>query len=150
LFVRSLRNLRTLDVGMNYENIVQFSLDTGSRYDAQQRSDLYKRVLARLEALPGAQSATLLYFSLLGGGGINLNVSVPGYTPAPDENVSCNWLTALVLTKWLEALLFGVRPTDPLTFTVIAVTLALVALLACYIPARRARKIDPMIALRSE
>lgn len=90
LFVRSLRNLRQLDVGLNYDNIVQFSLDTGSSSDAEQRSELYKRVLARLEALPGAQSATLLYFSLLGGGGINLNVNVPGYTPAPDENVSCN------------------------------------------------------------
>ncbi|MBO0725487.1 MAG: ABC transporter permease [Blastocatellia bacterium] len=90
LFARSLRNLRALDVGMNYENIVQFSLDTGSGYNAQRRGELYKRMLARLEALPGAQSATLLYFSLLSGGGVSFNVSVPGYTPTPDENVSCN------------------------------------------------------------
>src|SRR5262249_8142709 len=53
-------------------------------------SDLYKRTLARLEALPGAQSATLLYFSLLSGGGVDFGVKVPGYTPAPDENLSCN------------------------------------------------------------
>jgi predicted permease len=90
LFVRSLRNLQTLDVGMNYENIVQFSLDLGGGYNAQQRSDLYKQMLARLEALPGVQSATLLYFSLLGGGGVSLNVAVPGYAAAPDENVECN------------------------------------------------------------
>jgi len=90
LFVRSLRNLQTLDVGMNYDNIVQFSLDLGGGYNAQQRSDFYKQLLPRLEALPGVQSATLLYFSLLGGGGINLNVDVPGYTAAPDENVGCN------------------------------------------------------------
>ncbi|MGH9849338.1 MAG: ABC transporter permease, partial [Blastocatellia bacterium] len=90
LFVRSLRNLRTLDVGMNYDNIVQFSLDLGGGYSAQQRSDLYKQMLPRLEALPGVQSATLLYFSLLSGGGIGLNVSVPGYAAAPDENVECN------------------------------------------------------------
>lgn len=90
LFLRSLRNLRTLDVGMNYEHIVQFSLDLGGGYNAQQRSDLYKQVLARLETLPGVQSATLLYFSLLSGGGIDLDVSVPGYTPAPDENIQCN------------------------------------------------------------
>jgi predicted permease len=89
LFVRSLRNLRTLDVGMNYDNIVQFSLDLGG-YNAQQRSDFYKQMLTRLEALPGVQSATLLYFSLLSGGGIGLNVSVPGYRAAPDENVECN------------------------------------------------------------
>jgi predicted permease len=90
LFVRSLRNLRTLDVGMNYDNIVQFSLDLGGGYNAQQRSDFYKQMLPRLEALPGVQSATLLYFSLLSGGGIGLNVIVPGYAAAPDENVECN------------------------------------------------------------
>jgi predicted permease len=90
LFVRSLRNLRTLDVGLNYDGIVQFSLDLGGGYNAQQRSDLYKQVLTRLETLPGVQSATLLYFSLLGGGGVNLDVNVPGYTAAPDEYVGCN------------------------------------------------------------
>ncbi len=90
LFVRSLRNLRSLDTGFDYENIVQFSIDPGSGYNAQQRSDLYKQMLTRLEALPGVQSATLLYFSLLSGGGLDFKVSVPGYTPAPDENMSCN------------------------------------------------------------
>jgi predicted permease len=90
LFARSLRNLRTLDVGMNYEHIVQFSLDLGGGFDAQRRSDLYKQALSRLEALPGVQSATLLYFSLLSGGGIGLTVNVPGYAPSPDENLECN------------------------------------------------------------
>ena len=90
LFVRSLRNLQTLDVGMSYDNIVQFSLDLGGGYNAQQRSDFYKQMLPRLESLPGVQSATLLYFSLLGGGGIDLDVSVPGYAAAPDEKVACN------------------------------------------------------------
>src|SRR6185295_1607644 len=90
LFVRSLRNLRTVDVGMNYQNLLQFSLDTGDVYNAQQRTDLYKRVLERLDALPGATSATLLYFSLLSGGGISFNITAPEFTGSPQENTECN------------------------------------------------------------
>jgi putative ABC transport system permease protein len=57
---------------------------------------------------------------------------------------------ALALTRIVASLLFGVSPNDVITFALIALLLILIALLACYIPARRATRIEPMVALRYE
>jgi putative ABC transport system permease protein len=64
--------------------------------------------------------------------------------------VAIGLAASFAMTRLMGSLLFDMSPTDPLTLGAVSLTLALVALLACYMPARRAAKVDPMIALRSQ
>jgi ABC-type lipoprotein release transport system permease subunit len=57
---------------------------------------------------------------------------------------------AAAATRLLSSQLFGIRAIDPLTFTTVPILLALVAIAACYLPALRASRVDPIVALRSE
>jgi putative ABC transport system permease protein len=75
-------------------------------------------------------------------GGLGLKLSAIG--------VLIGAALAFALTRLISTFLYGVKPTDPLTYAVVAVTLIAIALLACFIPARRAVKVDPMVALRHE
>ena len=86
----------------------------------------------------GAQRRDILRL-ILGGGG-----KLAGF------GVAIGLAAALGLTRLMASLLYGVRASDPLTFVGVAILLTLVAIAACYIPARRAAKVDPMTALRYE
>jgi predicted permease len=89
LFVRSLRNLKGLDTGFDYEHIIQFSIDSGSGYNLAQDLNLSREMLSRLEALPGARSATLSNTGLLNPYGTITAVTLPGDTKPSYENPRC-------------------------------------------------------------
>ncbi|MBV9128388.1 MAG: ABC transporter permease, partial [Verrucomicrobia bacterium] len=86
----------------------------------------------------GAQAADILRLVI----GENLRLVAVG--------IVCGLGGALALTRLLHKLLFGVSAADPLTYAAVATTLLSVALLACWIPARQATKVDPLVALRDE
>jgi putative ABC transport system permease protein len=86
----------------------------------------------------GAQRRSILRMVLLQGLGLAIAGAAVGL------------ICALIVSHLMAGLLYGVRPIDPLTFAGVALLLIGVALLACYIPARRAIRVDPMVALRYE
>jgi ABC-type antimicrobial peptide transport system permease subunit len=64
--------------------------------------------------------------------------------------LAIGWAAAAIVTRYAASLLYGVSPTDPWTFVAVASLLAAAAMIACYLPARRAAHVDPTMALRHE
>ncbi len=93
LFARSLQNLKSIDLGFERENLLEFRLDTGKAYNRMQRANLYKQMLAKLEALPGARAASLSSFGLLSGNRIRSKVIVPGFVAPSEDEALCNTLS---------------------------------------------------------
>jgi putative ABC transport system permease protein len=93
LFVRSLQKLKSLDAGFNRENVVVFEVEPGHGFSVAQQTSLYKQLLARLEALPGARAASVSGYPPLNRMTTASNsVQVPGHTPPPGEDTSCQLL----------------------------------------------------------
>jgi predicted permease len=150
-------------------NLPIFSIETQS--ELIDRSLFEKRLLARLSSFFGGLSLVLACVGLYGllscevmrrtrENGIRMALGAqPGnilrHTVLQGMGFSAvgtviGIMAALGMTRYLASLLYGVRPSDQLTFAIIAILFSLVALAACYIPARRAMRVDPMVALRYE
>ena len=106
-----------------------------------------------------ALASGLYYLGIPIGAGLSLIVaSLVGPIPSlgwPGTSwrscfIALGLIGALLLSRLLRSLLFAVGPTDPITFAAVPLLLVAAALLACWLPARRATKVDPMVALRAE
>ncbi|MEK6323148.1 MAG: ABC transporter permease [Acidobacteriota bacterium] len=94
LFVRSLQKLKGLDAGFDRENVMVFDVDPGHAFSMAQQVGLYKQLLARLEALPGARAVSVSPYPPLNGGMTTPHnvVKVPGYSPPAGQDTSCQLL----------------------------------------------------------
>ena len=106
--------------------------------------------VAKTEAGLAAVMGHEIVHALARHGGERMSQNTLAQTTLQVVGVALGLLASIAFTRLLKGLLFGISASDPWTFAVIAALLAVVALLACWIPARRATKVDPLEALRYE
>jgi predicted permease len=102
LFVRTLRNLRTADLGFQREHEVRFSLASPRRFDAEQWRETSGRLLQALEASPGVRSASAAAGGLMSGDSLGTRFAIEGYTPQPDEEMRAQYM--VVRARFFETL----------------------------------------------
>jgi ABC-type antimicrobial peptide transport system permease subunit len=108
-------------------------------------------IFAVLSAMVAARTKEIGIRMALGAQARTVLLSVIGHgMTLAGTGAAVGLIGAVLLTRYLRSLLFEVTPLDPVTFAVVPLSLALVALFACWLPARRAAKVDPMVALRNE
>jgi len=93
LSVRTLQELKTMDMGFSREGVVLLQTSFGQRVDPLRRFSVYKQLLSRLEAIPGASSASISRITPLTRNTWGQRLDIEGYTPSPDEIVRCNGMS---------------------------------------------------------
>lgn len=148
LFLRSFQRIQNVDPGFGREpaGVVQMMIPS-TRYDEDEGRRFLDRLRDRVLELPGVEAVGFmdnLHLNTLSTSTIGFNVD--GVEPPPDLGLA----GAYASTRALDTLLFGVTATDPLTFAAVPALLLIVAAVACYVAARPALDVDPVIALRDQ
>jgi ABC-type antimicrobial peptide transport system permease subunit len=152
LLMRSFLVLQQVDLGLNPDNIlvVRLPLPRGQYETAAAKHQFFRTLLPRLQALPGVVVATETT-TLSPYGGITSDIDIPGKTHNDRwEPMVQGFVASLAVTRIAASQIWGVSPHDPLTLSIVVGVMVLVGLAACYVPARRATRVDPMMALRHE
>jgi hypothetical protein len=140
LLLRGVMRGSAVDPGFETENLLQLYPRTGQAgYDQTRALQFREGLASRLEALPGVRQVSMAHWMMTGQG---LRLVVIG--------VALGMAGGAAVSRVFSSLLFGLSPFDPIAYVSVSLFLVAVALVAIYLPARRAAQVDPMIALRCE
>ncbi len=165
LMIRSFSALQSVDPGFNPHHVLSIVVSVAGSNEVQteRRALFYRQLLEHVRALPGVESAGVMSYAVarrtheigirisLGASRADvLRMVVRQGMMQALAGTAAGVAGALLLARLMAGMLYGVRPTDPVTFGGVAAVLGLAALAASCVPARKATRIDPMVALRHE